>query len=207
MVAILASEVQFGTLDIFKCTHGHDVLNLCRQLAGNAVALYVVMRRTSKLVIPPYLPSSGRHIDLMEEFFTGISLMTGGQFIHIKSVKLVSEVKRFLSIYCVDYNQLHELQKKWIVVSCGQFALRPVQTPLHSCAERNWWIEYGKRAVSESIWCGKSVKCYRVCRTFVELILGSKHGAPSEWDVALVSLQSRYSIRFGTWKVRLLNLT
>ena len=112
MVAILASEVQFGTLDIFKCTHGHDVLNLCRQLAGNAVALYVVMRRTSKLVIPPYLPSSGRRIDLMEEFFTGISLMTGGQFIYIKSVKLVSEVKSFLSFYCVDYNQLHELRKK-----------------------------------------------------------------------------------------------
>ena len=112
LVAILALEVQFGTLEIFKCPHGHDVLNLCRQLAGNAVALYVVMRRTSKLVIPPYLPSSGRRIDLMEEFFTGISLMTGGQFISIKSVKLVSEVKRFHSIYCVEYNQLHELRKK-----------------------------------------------------------------------------------------------
>lgn len=92
MVAFLALEVQFGTLDIFKCTHGHDVLNLCRQLAENAVALYVVMRRTSKLGIPPYLPNSGRCIDLMKEFFTGISLMTGGQFIYSESVKLVSEV-------------------------------------------------------------------------------------------------------------------
>lgn len=103
LVAILALEVQFGTLDIFKCTHGHDVLNLCRQLAENAVALYVVMRGTSKLGIPPYLPSSGRRIDLMTEFLTGISLMTGGQFIYIETVKLVSEVKRFLNIYCVDY--------------------------------------------------------------------------------------------------------
>ena len=38
-----------------------------------------------------------------------------------------------------------------------------------------------------------------VCRTFVELNLGSTHGARSESDVAPVSLQSRtYSIRFGT---------
>ena len=70
-----------------------------------------------------------------------------------------------------------------------------------------------KEAASESIWyravlvwCGKSVKFDRVCRTFVELNLGSTHGTPSESDVAPVSLQSRtYSIRFGTWKIRRLN--
>ena len=61
------------------------------------------------------------------------------------------------------------------------------------------------------VWCGKSVKFDRVCRTFVELNLGSTHGAPSESDVAPVSLQRRpYSIRFGrswfgTWEVRRLN--
>ena len=56
------------------------------------------------------------------------------------------------------------------------------------------------------VWCGKSVKFDRVCRTFVELNLGSTHGTPSESDVAPVSLQSRtYSVRFGTWKVRRLN--
>ena len=49
------------------------------------------------------------------------------------------------------------------------------------------------------VWCGKSVKFDRVCRTFVELNLGSTHGTPSESDVAPVSLQSRtYSVRFGT---------
>ena len=49
------------------------------------------------------------------------------------------------------------------------------------------------------VWCGKSVKFNRVCRTLVELNLGSTHGAPSESDVAPVSLQSRtYSVRFGT---------
>ena len=56
------------------------------------------------------------------------------------------------------------------------------------------------------VWCGKSVKFDRVCRTFVELNLGSTHGTPSESNVAPVSLQSRtYSVRFGTWKVRRLN--
>ena len=81
----------------------------------------------------------------------------------------------------------------------------PVQTPLHSCAEPKWWIKYRKRAASESIWYG-IVWCGRVCRTFVELNLGSTHGTPSESDVAPVSLQSRtYSVRFGTWKVRRLN--
>ena len=29
--------------------------------------------------------------------------------------------------------------------------LSQVQTPLHSCAEPNWWIKSGKRAASESI--------------------------------------------------------
>ena len=50
------------------------------------------------------------------------------------------------------------------------------------------------------IWCGKSVKFDRVCRTFVELNLGSTHGTPSESDVAPVSLQSRtYSVSFGNY--------
>ena len=95
LFAITALEVPVGTLDIFKCTctNGHDVLSLCRQLAANAVALYVVMRG-SKPGMPLYLPNSGRRIDLMAEFFTGISLMTGGQFIYSESVKLVSEVIR-----------------------------------------------------------------------------------------------------------------
>ena len=40
------------------------------------------------------------------------------------------------------------------------------------------------------VWCGKSVKFDRVCRTFVELNLAWTHSAPSESDVAPVSLQS-----------------
>ena len=49
------------------------------------------------------------------------------------------------------------------------------------------------------VWCRKRVKFDRVCRTFVELNLGSTRGTPSELDVAPVSLQSRtYSVRFDT---------
>ena len=40
------------------------------------------------------------------------------------------------------------------------------------------------------VWYGKSVKFDKVCRTFVELNLGSTHGEPSESDVAPASLQS-----------------
>ena len=40
------------------------------------------------------------------------------------------------------------------------------------------------------VWYGQSVKFDRVCRTFVELNLGSTHGGPSESDVAPASLQS-----------------
>ncbi|CAH3188528.1 unnamed protein product [Porites lobata] len=93
---LLPLDVQFGNLDIFKCTHGHDVLSLCRQLAANAVTLYVVLCRSSKPGIPPYLPNSGRRIDLMAEFFTGISLMTGGLFIYSESVKVVSEIISYI---------------------------------------------------------------------------------------------------------------
>ena len=45
----------------------------------------------------------------------------------------------------------------------------------------------------------KALSSTELCRTFVELNLDSTHGAPSESDVAPVSLQSRtYSVRFGT---------
>ena len=49
------------------------------------------------------------------------------------------------------------------------------------------------------VWCGKSIKFDRVCRTFVKLNLGSTHGTSSESYVAPVSLQSQtYSVRSGT---------
>ena len=49
------------------------------------------------------------------------------------------------------------------------------------------------------VWCSKSVKFDKVCRTFVALNLGLTRGTPSESDVAPVSLQSQtYSVRLCT---------
>lgn len=79
-----------ATLEIYRCEHGHDVMKLCRQLAGNAVTLYTVTVATSQPV-PNYLADHPA-VALMTDFFTGISLMTGGQYIQTRNIKLVSEV-------------------------------------------------------------------------------------------------------------------
>ena len=41
-----------------------------------------------------------------------------------------------------------------IILKKSLCKLGPVQMLLHSSAEPNWWIKYGKRAVSELIWYG-----------------------------------------------------
>ena len=88
--------------------------------------------------------------------------------------------------------------------SIRRIVLGPVQTPLHSCAEPDELSTAKERHLNQFgtavlLWCGKSVKFDRVCRTFVELNLGSTHGTLSESDDAPVLLQSRtYSARFGT---------
>ena len=65
-----------------------------------------------------------------------------------------------------------------------------------SMAEKRHLNQFG---IAVLVWCGKSIRFNRVCRTFVELSLGSTHGVPSELDVAPVLFQSQtYSIRFGT---------
>lgn len=84
-----------ATLEIYKCEHGFDVMELCKQLAENSVTLYTVM--TSQPV-PTYLPDPAHAF--VADFFTGISLKTGGQFIQIQNIKLISEVKSLLHVYC-----------------------------------------------------------------------------------------------------------
>ena len=39
-------------------------------------------------------------------------------------------------------------------VANKNYVLGPVQMPLHSCANPNCWIKYGKRAASELVWYG-----------------------------------------------------
>ena len=101
-----------------------------------------------------------------------------------------------------------------MVAACQ--SLDPIRRRLHSHSEPNWWIKYGKRATSESIWCGsfsllrQKGKFDRVCWTFVELNLDSTHGAPSESDVAQcrskVELIQLGSAHERSWKVGRLNL-
>ena len=83
-----------------------------------------------------------------------------------------------------------------------------VQMPLHSYAKPNWWITYGKRAASESVWYSSFslVRQKRLVHQKFKLNLGLTQGILSESDVTLVLLQSRtYSVRFSTWKVWRLN--
>ena len=44
------------------------------------------------------------------------------------------------------------INEKHMDINCT--ILGPAQTPLHTCTEPNWWIKYGKRGASESIWYG-----------------------------------------------------
>jgi len=81
-----------ATLEIYRCEHGHDVMKLCRQLTENAVTLYTVTVATSQPV-PNYLADHPAFA-LMADFFTGISYMTGGQYIQIQNIKLISEVRK-----------------------------------------------------------------------------------------------------------------
>ena len=80
-----------ATLEIYRCEHGHDVMKLCKQLVENAVTLYTVTVATSQSV-PNYLAESSA-LALNEDFFTGISFMTGGQYIQLKDIRLISEVR------------------------------------------------------------------------------------------------------------------
>ena len=95
--------------------------------------------------------------------------------------------------------------KQWKIIQrpIKSLYLTPNLTDELSRAKERRLNQFGTAVL---VWCAKSVKFDRVCRTFVELNLGSTHGAPSESDDAPVSLQSRtYSIRFGTWKIPRLN--
>ena len=57
----------------------------------------------------------------------------------------------FYQIEIVSVNVQLPLDVTIIIVVVGVYSKGPVQTPLHSCAEPNWWIKSGKRAASESV--------------------------------------------------------
>ena len=102
----------------------------------------------------------------------------------------------------------------WIYLVLG-----PVQTLLHSCAKPNWWIKYGKKAASESIWQKRLLRQTLTetrhtvsrlnqmsphCRSKVELIqLGSAHEEVRRLNQALHTQLLHFGFRFIS---RLLNL-
>ena len=129
-----------------------------------------------------------------------------------KSLSKFTGFMAFFTAMLMDFHQLVWV-KSWktmdgsIVESQAQFrnctTHVPNPTDELSTAKERRLNQFGTAVL---VWCGKSVKFDRVCRTFVELNLGSTHGTPSESDVTPVLLQSRtYSVRFGTWKVQHLN--
>lgn len=90
-VCILLPMLEQRTnLEIFECEHGHDVMKLCQQLTKNYVTLHTIVIPQP---MPAYLPDLAH--DLMTDFFTGISLKTGGKFFQIPDVKFISQVARF----------------------------------------------------------------------------------------------------------------
>ena len=74
----------------YSCEHGYDVIQLCRQLLVGGVSLTTTIAKQKPLDWP-YLLISDK--DLMEEFFQGISLKTGGQLLKAKDVRQLSQVK------------------------------------------------------------------------------------------------------------------
>lgn len=103
----------------YLCEHGYDVIQLCRQLLVGGVSLTTTIAKQKPLDWP-YLLISDK--DLMEEFFQGISLKTGGQLLKAKDVRQLSEVKgklRFrssstglssLAIFCHHYCDCQSLE-------------------------------------------------------------------------------------------------
>ena len=63
---------------------------LCDKLAENSVTLYTVLEKVVKhgTVVYPSLPQQ-----LVEAFYAGMSLKTGGQLISTQDAKLISPVR------------------------------------------------------------------------------------------------------------------
>ncbi len=83
---LTASIDQRNALEVYQCELGHDVMKLSGQIALNGVSICAVG------IMP--LVSGPQNIDqLMVDFFTGITLKTGGLFVQTSHVKHLSEVK------------------------------------------------------------------------------------------------------------------
>lgn len=84
---LMPLEDHVANLDVFKCPQGHDVTKLCDKLAENSVTLFTVLEK----VVKPGTCSSPSH-QVMEAFYSGMSLRTGGQLISTQNAKLISPI-------------------------------------------------------------------------------------------------------------------
>lgn len=84
---LMPLEDHVANLDVFKCPQGHDVTKLCDKLAENSVTLFTVLEK----VVKPGACSSPSH-QVMEAFYSGMSLRTGGQLISTQNAKLISPI-------------------------------------------------------------------------------------------------------------------
>lgn len=88
LIISAALEDHVANLDVFKCPQGHDVTKLCDKLAQNSVTLFTVLEK----VVKPGTCSSPSH-QVVEAFYSGMSLRTGGQLISTQNAKLISPVR------------------------------------------------------------------------------------------------------------------
>lgn len=84
---LMPLEDHVANLDVFKCPQGRDVTKLCDKLAENSVTLFTVLEK----VVKPGTCSSPSH-QVMEAFYSGMSLRTGGQLISTQNAKLISPI-------------------------------------------------------------------------------------------------------------------
>lgn len=84
---LMPLEDHVANLDVFKCPQGRDVTKLCDKLAENSVTLFTVLEK----VVKPGTCSSPSH-QVMEAFYGGMSLRTGGQLISTQNAKLISPI-------------------------------------------------------------------------------------------------------------------
>lgn len=76
-------------LDVFKCPQGHDVTKLCDKLAENSVTLFTILEKAVK---PGTGLCSSPSQQVVEAFYSGMSLRTGGQLISTQNAKLISPI-------------------------------------------------------------------------------------------------------------------
>ena len=81
--------------------------------------------------------------------------------------------------------------------------LGPVQTLLHSCAKPNWWIKYGKKAASESIWQKRYIKAFESTKHIYKSKLSTQNYVAIFILVIIISILIKIYIQGGSFHLKL----